>query len=33
LNLNMGKLISNRHQNKLFCNPRQYSILARIFVS
>jgi hypothetical protein len=33
LNRNMGKLISNRHQNKLLCNPRHCSILAREFVS
>ena len=33
LNLNMGKLISKRHQNKSLRNPRQCSILARNFVS
>jgi hypothetical protein len=33
LNWNMGIIISNRHQNKLLCNPRQYSFLARNFVS
>lgn len=33
LNRNMDKLISNRHQNKSLCKPRQYSILAREFVS
>jgi len=32
-NLNRGKLISNRHQTKLLCNPRQCSVLAREFVS
>ena len=33
LNWNMGELISNRHQHKSLCKPRQYSILAREFVS
>ncbi len=28
-NRNMGKLISNRHQNKLLCKPRQFLTLAR----
>jgi len=32
-NRNVGKLVSNRHQNKSLCNPHQYSILARYFVS
>lgn len=31
--LKVGKLISNRHQNKLPCNPLQYSILARKFLT
>jgi hypothetical protein len=32
-NWNRRKLISNRHQNKSLCKPRQYSTLARDFVS
>ena len=32
-NLNRGKLISNRHQNKSLCNPRQPLASAREFVS
>ena len=33
LNRNMDKQISNRHQNKTLCKPRQCSILAWEFVS